>query len=596
MTTIRARVLSNMVLPDVAGYVIKTFGDYCPNGSHSAPWQAQFERRTLAEILPLIPSSEKPDILVIASPEYLPIPIDIGDFVGLKILLITDWNICLRFLPALCPLFDLCFTDWPGTRILKAAGVTQIKHQPLFGHNPEIFRNTNVTRNLDVSFCGNLNSGIHGERNRLLARLGKLPRVHLRPTFGKEYVDILNRSKLVFNYSIRGEANMRLFESMACGAVPLIEESNLEAGILFEEGKHFFRYKIGELETRIESLLAEPERLSNASHAAMAAVKNHTKAHQIEALLNLACSEFKLLPQSNGAVAKATLSPAPDASFSANKALLKLRVLGLGYTLKSAVEEIQKYSAQFPGLDLETMPTLFFSLLTQDNSQEPLPLLSSAVHTFIHQPTLSPLLRGYLTMKLANHKGEFTAAIIAATDCLSLLENSVPLDATLYSYFWPPTQLGHAFNTDLNQAFAADLRAADLKNKTCSRLRELLRAHCLLVLGESHLALGQSQTALTHFLQINLSQFASIDAYHSLIKVFVNLQDYESIRKVAMAWFSQKPLDIEVWKKLAEVYKLPDLKSEREAKFTMISELAHHFYDSNLNLTLKSLQQIFFIG
>ena len=63
------------------------------------PGGPSWSAANLADILPLIPAPEKPDILVCSSPEYLPIPQDLPSFRGLKVLLITDWNVCLRFLP-----------------------------------------------------------------------------------------------------------------------------------------------------------------------------------------------------------------------------------------------------------------------------------------------------------------------------------------------------------------------------------------------------------------------------------------------------------------------------------------------------------------
>src|SRR4051812_29640415 len=235
MPSAPTRVLSNLALPSPAGIGIRAFHDYLPPGADASVPNPEFARRALRDILPLIPSAERPEALIIASPEYLPIPPDLSEFPGMKILLITDWNVCLRFLPDLCPLFDFCFTDWPGYRLLRRAGLANVFHQPMFGHEPAAFRPPGALRNHDVSFCGNLNSGMHGERNRLLARLarwaGSRP-VHLRQAFGDGYVDVLGRSRLVFNYSIRGEANMRLFEAMACGTAPLVEASNQEAPIL----------------------------------------------------------------------------------------------------------------------------------------------------------------------------------------------------------------------------------------------------------------------------------------------------------------------------------------------------------------------------
>ena len=136
------RVLSNLPLPSET-HAIRTFGEYRAPGSN-APWRPESDRRSLAEILPLIPQAEKPDVLVCSSPEYLPMPCDVAAFPGTRILLITDWNMCLRFLPDLCRLFDYCFVDWPGYRLLRKAGVANVHHQPLFGHDPDRYRHPGI--------------------------------------------------------------------------------------------------------------------------------------------------------------------------------------------------------------------------------------------------------------------------------------------------------------------------------------------------------------------------------------------------------------------------------------------------------------------
>ncbi|MEO7958256.1 MAG: glycosyltransferase, partial [Fibrobacteria bacterium] len=377
MSTPKTRVLTNLYLPPAEGYVLRTFGDYLPGGlEKSKPaWRAEKERRPLAEILPLIPAAERPDILILTSPEYLPIPVDVADFPGLKILLITDWNVCLRFLPDLCPLFDFCFTDWPGYRLLRKAGIANVHHQPLFGHDPAAFLDQGKPRNLDVSFCGNLNAGLHGERNRLLARLGAWGAarpgrsIHLRQAFNQDYLDVLNRSRLVFNYSIRGEANMRLFEAMACGAVPLVEASNQETAILFQEGRHYFRYEPGTLEATIESLLADPARIASVADAARTAVARHTKGDQVRSLLDHAVREAGKggILQGNTGV---TLAPPPPGARAASipsleslKALIKLRVLGAAYTMPEALAELQSRGESLPGLAAETLPAALISLI-----------------------------------------------------------------------------------------------------------------------------------------------------------------------------------------------------------------------------------------
>ena len=470
MAELRARVLSNVHLPSVPGFSIQAFGKYLPDAVPAPIWRAEMERRSLAEILPLIPQSERPDILLLSSPEYLPIPVDIADFPGLKILLITDWNVCLRFLPDLCPLFDFCFTDWPGYRLLKKSGVANIHHQPLFGHDPETFRGQDLIRNLDVSFCGNLNSGLHGERNRLLARLAKwgTPKhgraVHLRQAFGADYVQVLNRSKLVFNYSIRGEANMRLFESMATGAVALVEESNQEVGILFQENRHYFRYAPGGLEERLDSLLADPDRLSSVAAAARDAVAQHTKSRQLQNLLAVACRQTPLNSttrsvQANAMQSHSDLTPNALSRLKAQKALLKLRVLGAGYTLAEALEEIQLRSQEYPGLARETLSATLLTVLTSQTG-EALHTVERMLLQLLADPVFPETLRAFFSLKLAVHRKDWPDTLNHAIRCMELLASS-GLEADkvlgLYGYFYPPIGLGKVFNSDLNLAYKQDL-------------------------------------------------------------------------------------------------------------------------------------------
>lgn len=597
--SIRANILCNMRLPAVPGFSIKSFGEYLPSQpfqtsqASNVPWHAELERRKLSEVLSLIPKTETPDILVIASPEYLPIPIDIEDFKGLKILLITDWNVCLRFLPALCSLFDLCFTDWPGYRMLKVAGIKNIRHQPMFGHNPEVFRNVHVTRNLDVSFCGNLNAGLHGDRNRLLARIGKwaaqantLSSLHLRPAFGADYVNVLNRSRLVFNYSIRGEANMRLFETMACGGVPLVEESNQEVGILFEENKHFFRYAPHQLEKRLTELLSQNELLQSVSEAVQTAVIPHTKVKQIQSILELACAEK---------ISRPLTTHASDHNQNL-KSLIKLRVLGAGYTLKEAFEEIQSQSAKLSGLGPETMPAILFSLLSQSENENPLPTILRAMEQFLQQSEIPEIYREFISIKLCLHKKDFEAALVISARAKKIFEDLVaqlknPTDDFthakifhLYNYFHPPLDLGKGFNSDLNRAFRLDL-----KIQQPFHYLELMQAHIRVDAAKAHVALKQPEAALTELLQINLNEYASLDAYRILIDGLFHLHDHTSIRKVVDAWFNQKPLDTQTWDCIYEVYGMLGNKADLVKFLEEIAVLAKVFLDQHQSGQIQSL-------
>ncbi len=576
MSTAPARVLANFHLPPMAGIIAHTFGDYTPAGPDPL-WRQDAERRNLSEILPLIPAFERPDALVIASPEYLPIPPDVAAFPGAKILLITDWNVCLRFLPDMLGLFDYCFTDWPGYRLLQKAGIRNIHHQAMFGHDASVFRPLDRQRNLDVSFCGNLNSGLHLERNRLLARVARWagPRpVHLRQAFEAEYVEVLNRSRLVFNYSIRGEANMRLFEAMACGAVPLVEATNQEAAILFQEGRHFFRYEAGRLETRLDELLADPARIAAVGAAAKAAVAGHTKASQMRALLETVGRESAARP--GGAPSPPQTEPA--------KALAKLRVLGANYTLAEAIDELQNRSAGMPGLDAETLPACVLTFL-EGSSEGGTAGAEAFLERFISDGRQPAWMGAFLRMRLELCRRSWQATLDLARLCLESLAGMAapatesPADRLerlrgVYGRFFPPIGLGKGFNTDINQAYRHDLTTPA---PGWEGFIGLLQAHCRVAQARALLALGRPAEAYAAAAAIPAERFVSLDALSLRADALRRMVDTPRLREVLAEALRAKPLDTGVWDQAAEALMGSGDKPALLALLEDLSVLARHF-------------------
>jgi glycosyl transferase family 1 len=589
------RVLTNIRLPGSEGYIFHTFGDYLPPGSSttgrsgagSAPaWSPENERRALADILPLIPPAEKPDILIISTPEYLPIPVDVASFPGIRILLITDWNVCLRFLPDLCPLFDFCFTDWPGFRMLSRAGLPNVRHQPLFGHDPAVFADQGRERNLEVSFCGNLNAGLHRERNRLLARLAKWGAaggraLSLGQAFQNDYVDVLNRSRLVFNYSIRGEANMRLFEAMACGAVPLVEASNREAAILFREGVHFFRYEPDGLEAKLESLLADPARIQAASVAARAAVAGHTKAAQIRSLLDAAVREHgaggRTAEGAKGSTAGSGRSGATAALAGparSVKALVKLRVLGAAYTLPEALGELQGRSAALPGLDVETLPGMLLSLL-EANPDGSLAAARNILERLLDAGGRPDGLRDFFRMRLAALDRNWEAVMEASKRCREASSTE-----GIHRHFLTPVELGKGLNTDLNRAYRADLEREPGSHPGYAHAQGflgLLRAHCLAQEARALLALGRPGEGLRIAEGIPRTDFVSVDPFELMAGACAALGDGTRLRTVLLAWYAERPLDTAVWSQVAEGLDRLGDKAGLIAFLEEILALSRHF-------------------
>jgi hypothetical protein len=143
--------------------------------------------------------------------------------------------------------FDHFFCDLKGVRIFKDLGFTNCEYFCLYGFDPEIHKPFGGQKEWDVLFVGNLNHEVQREREQHLYRLARLAdkyRVHIGTgIFGAEYARLLANSILVFNQSIRDEANMRFFEALACGAFvlnPRIEELDL---LGFSPDEHYLAYE-----------------------------------------------------------------------------------------------------------------------------------------------------------------------------------------------------------------------------------------------------------------------------------------------------------------------------------------------------------------
>src|SRR5437868_5336515 len=85
---------------------------------------------------------------------------------------------------------------------------------------------------LAFGYGGSLHPAVQGERLPWLGRLARFAeryRVVIRGgVFGDDYRALLRRARVVFNRSVRGEANRRAFEALAGGALLFQEAENRE--------------------------------------------------------------------------------------------------------------------------------------------------------------------------------------------------------------------------------------------------------------------------------------------------------------------------------------------------------------------------------
>ena len=156
--------------------------------------------------------------------------------------------------------------------------------------DPDIHRVTAETRIFDVGFVGKL--GQRGTpRNKILSTV--LPRYqtndyllfYLPQDMGKVY----GQSKIVFNASINGDLNMRIFEALASGALLVTDRIDNGLTELFEEGIHYVGYStIEEAIKKIDYYLDnDAERNRIATEGQRLALASHTYRHRWVQIMQL---------------------------------------------------------------------------------------------------------------------------------------------------------------------------------------------------------------------------------------------------------------------------------------------------------------------
>jgi tetratricopeptide (TPR) repeat protein len=231
-----------------------------------------------SDIAALFPPGWRPDVFLHWSLEYNAVPIGIESADCLTVATIGDWNLGGQAVQAIGGAFDLLIADLNGCTRLRQLGFENVLHVPLWGYDPHLHRLLpEVERDLDIVMVGNFNHEVQRERSRWLARVAKLSqryRVCLTSNvYGEDYARLLNRARIVFNRSIRGEINMRVYEALACGALLFNERDNAEIGRLLSDGIHCVLYGDDDIESLLDYYLThsdERERIAHAGHIQIA--------------------------------------------------------------------------------------------------------------------------------------------------------------------------------------------------------------------------------------------------------------------------------------------------------------------------------------
>ena len=246
------------------------------------------------DLLSECPNGWTPDVYIHWSPEYNALPWGWENAHCLTAGVFGDWNLGGVAMQQTAPGFDVTFADRGGGERLKRFGHERVEYVPLWAYYPELHRTLpDSKRDIDILMVGNFNHAVQWERSRWLARIARLSQrwrvVVVTGVHGEDYVRLMNRAKIVFNRSIRGEINMRAYEACACGATLFYERENREIGTLYEDKKECVLYGDDDLEVLLSHYLA-PENTANREQIAEAGrqrVQTESYAHHFARMLDI---------------------------------------------------------------------------------------------------------------------------------------------------------------------------------------------------------------------------------------------------------------------------------------------------------------------
>ena len=237
-----------------------------------------------------LPTGWTPDCLIWWSPEYSLLPDGIERSPVPSIAVLGDWNLGTWTTAPLLEAFDWVVTDRRGVERLGPQLEVPVDQWPVFSFDPSVHRRiTGSPRDIDVLFLGSMNHEVQVDRTRWLARLAALGdrrRVVLaQGIYGEAYAELMNRARIVWNRSIRGEMNMRAYEAPACGALLLMEAENREVRDVYAPGVSCALYDAASLERVIDDLLASADRTARIAEAGWRRVQAETYRAHLERLL-----------------------------------------------------------------------------------------------------------------------------------------------------------------------------------------------------------------------------------------------------------------------------------------------------------------------
>jgi len=173
---------------------------------------------------------------------------------------------------------------------LREEGIKNVFWLPL-ACDPEIHGKRTDDKIYDIGFVGSLTN--HTRRMELLNKLKERFRVYYERCFLEKMAEVFSHSRIVFNYSINNDLNMRVFEALCSGSMLLTDEAK-GSGLseIFQDKKHLVIYRDeNELSELADYYLRHDEERERIAEEGMKEVlSKHTYEHRVKEMMDIISS------------------------------------------------------------------------------------------------------------------------------------------------------------------------------------------------------------------------------------------------------------------------------------------------------------------
>ena len=223
------------------------------------------------------------------------VPSDLKRLQVPTVLVVSDWHYHYTSLLPLLSDFDLICCDEKLRKHLAQHAQLKDKvfYWPAYSYPEEHLPEQTMphhARDIDVLFAGSDDPFRYSARNQLLYQIAAMPGLHtvLRSDIShQDYFSLLARTKIAFNYGLRGEMNLRAYEATACGALLFMEADNHEVHRFLEPEKAYVPYHHQTLSQQINHYLEHTALRQQIADAGRLAIQQWSYKHQWQRLQTL---------------------------------------------------------------------------------------------------------------------------------------------------------------------------------------------------------------------------------------------------------------------------------------------------------------------